>query len=97
MKLLSITVATALLALAGATASASEPRDEKKEKKICKSEKITGSLTRVRRVCLTEAQWADMAANTNRTLDRVGRSANHAAAMADPDAGGAGAGHGHTF
>lgn len=32
----------------------------KKEKKICQTEKMTGSLTRVRRICMTRAEWDEL-------------------------------------
>ena len=104
-KLFGAIAATCLLGSAGALAAApggdSAPKpvsDEtaKKEKKVCKTEKMTGSLTRVRRICMTRSEWAEMAEGTNRTLDRLGRSANHAEAMTTRSAGGRD-GHGHEF
>lgn len=68
--------------------------ESKKEKKVCKSEKITGSLTRVRRICMTEAEWTDLAQNTNRALDRLGRSANQAEALRGTESARAAAGAG---
>ena len=97
IKAMSFAAAGFLLAATGAAAA--EPEDGKteaaaaeKEKKICRSEKMTGSLTRVRRTCLTASQWAELAENTNRTLDRVGRSANQAEGMTNRSFSGPGGG-----
>jgi hypothetical protein len=47
-----------------------------KEDKIrCKSEKVTGSRSRVRRTCMKESQWAEQAARTRKGLDEMGRGA----------------------
>ena len=94
--------AAALIASGGLAAAEPQARDAaiedaQKEKKVCKSQKMTGSLTRVRRVCMTRSEWAELAENTNRTLDRVGRSANHAEAMTDRDGSGGVGGHGHEY
>lgn len=45
------------------------------QKKVCRSEKLTGSLTRVRRICQTQAEWDAMAQNTREGVDRYTRSA----------------------
>jgi len=109
MKVLSILAAslfmTAGVAIAAAPGAAEDatPKAEaaEKEKKVCKTEKMTGSLTRVRRICMTRAEWNEMAENTNRSLDRLGRSANQAEALTNRSAAGAGGGPppggGHTF
>lgn len=47
----------------------------KKEKKICRSERVTGSLTRVNRICLTRAEWDEVAARTKKGLDEMASSA----------------------
>jgi hypothetical protein len=42
------------------------------EKKICRSEKMTGSLTRVRRICLTAQEWDDLRHKTQQSFqDKV--------------------------
>lgn len=48
-----------------------------KDKKICRTEKVTGSRTRVNRICLTRAQWDELHRNTKMGLDEMGRAANH--------------------
>jgi hypothetical protein len=72
-----ILAAAVLAASTGLSAAAQEAAREepKKEKKICRSEKVTGSLTRVNRICLTQAQWDELAARTRRGLDEMGRAA----------------------
>ncbi len=69
----------ALLMLTAATSvSAAENEDKeapKKEKMICKRDKVTGSRTKVNRICMTKAQWDRLAANTKKGLDEMGRNA----------------------
>ncbi|WP_336977496.1 hypothetical protein [Altererythrobacter fulvus] len=69
----------ALLVLTAATGvSATENGGQeapKKEKMICKSEKVTGSRTKVRRTCMTQTQWDELAASTKKGLDEMGRNA----------------------
>lgn len=59
------------------TNAATGDAEEQKEKKICRTERATGSLTRRNRICMTAAQWREVHANTQRgmtdiTRDRVG-------------------------
>ncbi len=53
-----------------------------KEKKVCRSEKVTGSLTKVRRTCMTQAQWDKLAADSQKahaeTVRGAGGGANSA-------------------
>ena len=88
MKALSIVAAAILLTTSGAalaqangTQAAPAPPPAEKEKKICKTEKMTGSLTRVTRTCLTEAQWARMAEITRKNVDGVINDANQRGAL----------------
>ena len=48
-------------AAANAQGEAADPADEKK---ICRTERATGSLTRRTRVCMTAAQWRDVNTRT---------------------------------
>ena len=80
MRILGIGAAALLVTAGGALAAAPEsgdakPEAAKKEKKICRTEKMTGSLTRVRRVCLTESEWRRLSEVTRRGVDEVVRSA----------------------
>lgn len=81
MRLLAMAGAAILMLGMTSAAGASEPSDATKEKKVCKSEKITGSLTRVRRVCLTQREWDRISVDVNRTLNRLGRSAAEAESL----------------
>ena len=61
--------------LVGAPVAAqeAEPAQDaaKAEKKICRTSKMTGSLTRRSRICLTEAQWRDLNARTRKGVDEM--------------------------
>jgi|EndMetStandDraft_4_1072995.scaffolds.fasta_scaffold1182347_2 hypothetical protein len=47
-------------------------------KKICKNEKMTGSLTRVTRTCMTAAEWSKIAETTNKSIDDLNRNQGRA-------------------
>lgn len=94
VKLLAIGAAAIALTAVGAVAAepeseaqaqtetqAREAAEAPQEKKVCRSEKMTGSLTRVRRICMTQREWDELAAGTRRDIDTVVRDANqgHAA------------------
>ena len=75
------TVFAVMLVLAASGASAkdednSQTAEAAKEKKICKTEKVTGSLTRVRRTCLTQREWDRLAEVTRRGVEGLERDAN---------------------
>ncbi|HWK42662.1 MAG TPA: hypothetical protein VNR60_12120 [Croceibacterium sp.] len=67
--------ALAMTATSAIAAESTENAEEKSEKKICRTERMTGSLTRSTRICLTEAQWREVNDRTRRGLDEMGRSA----------------------
>ena len=46
------------------------------EKKICRTEKVTGSLSRRNRICLTEAQWREVHDRTRRGVDEMTSAAS---------------------
>lgn len=71
----SILAAAVALAMTSVTASAQEADTEKSEKKICRTEKATGSLTRRTRICLTETQWRELNDRTRRGVDEMNREA----------------------
>ena len=80
MKKAAILLVAALLT-SGTVAVAAAPdtdgsQDAQKEKRICKSEKITGSLTRVRRTCYTQREWDRLAEIARRENDLITRDAN---------------------
>ena len=80
MKKAAILLVAALLT-SGTVAVAAAPdtdgsQDAQTEKRICKSEKITGSLTRVRRTCYTQREWDRLAEIARRDQDLITRDAN---------------------
>ena len=78
MKSLFIAAAMAM-AVTGVAASAQEAQDAPeppREKKICRTEKATGSLTRRTRTCLTEAQWRELNNRTRRGVDEMTSAAS---------------------
>lgn len=71
-------LAMALVAAMSATAvTAAAPSTEqpRQEKKICKTERVTGSRTRVQRICMTEEEWRLLAASTRKGMDEMGQRA----------------------
>ena len=81
MKILCIAASGLVIAATGVMAAAPQSEQSaKQEKKICRTEKITGSLTRVRRVCMTQAEWDRLAEGTRDGVDDLIRDANQGAA-----------------
>ena len=54
-------------------------QDAPKEKKICHTETVTGSLIAKQRICKTQAEWDEIAAATSKSLDDINRSQNRGA------------------
>jgi hypothetical protein len=52
--------------------------DAEAERKICRTEKATGSLTRRTRICMTAAQWREIHDRTRRGVDEMVGSASGA-------------------
>lgn len=50
--------------------------DAKNERKICRTERVTGSLTRRSRICLTQAQWREVHDRTRKGVDEMNGSAS---------------------
>jgi predicted secreted protein len=44
------------------------------EKKICRTEQVTGSLARRHRICLTQAEWDKVAADTQKNVSEFQRN-----------------------
>lgn len=44
------------------------------DKKVCKSERMTGSLTRAIRTCKTQAEWSQVAEATNKSIEDLNRN-----------------------
>ncbi len=71
-----------------ATSTGEEPQEEKK---ICRTERATGSLTRRTRVCLTAAQWREVHDRTRRGVGEMqGDSSGSQAIVNNPNAAGQG-------
>ncbi|MBO9517422.1 MAG: hypothetical protein J7493_05095 [Porphyrobacter sp.] len=71
--------AAALVTLASVSAAAQEQQQAepaKDDKKICRTEKMTGSLTRRSRICLTAAQWRELSVRTKKGVDEMQGSAS---------------------
>ncbi len=56
-----------------AAAAEAEPQEERK---ICRTERATGSLTRRTRICLTAAQWREVNDRTRRGVDEMSSNAS---------------------
>ncbi len=81
MKQFGMLAAAALLgAVSFAPLGAQEVSDQaaEQEKRICRTEKLTGSLTRRIRTCMTKAEWDRLAEGTQRNTDRFARDVNKA-------------------
>jgi hypothetical protein len=65
-------LALAVLFAASSVSAAEDQNAEepKKEKLVCKSEKVTGSRARIKRICMTREQWNEVAAETKRNIDQ---------------------------
>jgi len=74
--LLAATIAFAASAPVLAADKESGDQAAPKEKKICRTETITGSLVTKHRICLTQAQWDEMAERTRRDMNNLNRSSN---------------------
>jgi hypothetical protein len=61
---------------ASEVAVADAAADHVSEKKICRTEKVTGSLSRRNRICLTEAQWREVHDRTRRGVGELQDSAS---------------------
>ena len=69
--MLTISVLVALAAAAEPAPSASAGAKPEKEKMICKKEPVTGSLARVRKTCMTQAQWNQLRDQSEEQYDRA--------------------------
>jgi hypothetical protein len=58
------------------TAAAETEAAPQEEKKICRTEKATGSLTRRHRICMTQAQWREIYDRTRRGVGELQGSAS---------------------
>jgi hypothetical protein len=69
-----IIAAAALFAATSVAASAEEATSQQapqEEKKICRTDRATGSLTRRTRVCMTAAQWRELNSRTQKGVGEM--------------------------
>jgi hypothetical protein len=69
---------------ANATEDGSEAQEEKK---VCRTERATGSLTRRTRVCMTAAQWREINARTYKGVSEMQGSASGSQAIVNNPGG----------
>ena len=67
---------TAQTANSNSEEDADAQEDDPSQEVICRRERVTGSLTRVRRTCLTRAEWDEVESETRDGLIRAGRNAS---------------------
>ena len=77
MKFAVVLAAAAAFAVAGPAVAADKDKkadqqgeqDAPKEKLICHTDTVTGSLIAKRRICKTKAEWAEIAQSTKQHMD----------------------------
>ena len=71
MKTTYMVVALALLTATGAFAKDEDQAADnaKAEKKVCRSEGVTGSLARVNQICMTKEEWNALSRQTKSDID----------------------------
>ncbi len=81
MKIEGLLTAVLITTCAGATFAQAEQAPPARaaeapapDKKICRTERMTGSLTRSTRTCMTQAQWDQLADETNKTVSDLSRA-----------------------
>jgi hypothetical protein len=62
------------MAAASPSAAADAAEAPTEEKKICRTERSTGSLTRSRRICMTQTEWDQLRRETKRDVDDMQRN-----------------------
>jgi hypothetical protein len=83
--------AVAMTGVAASAQEAQEAEEAPREKKICRTERATGSLTRRTRICLTEAQWRELNSRTYKGVsDMQGQASGSQAVANNPGPGGPG-------
>lgn len=62
--------------------------DKDASKRVCRTQPVTGSRTRVNRICMTRAEWAALSRNTQQGInDFVGSARPNACGSIDPVTG----------
>jgi hypothetical protein len=79
-----LALAVAAPALADQAKDAAGP-EAPKEKKICRTETVTGSLISKRRICMTKAEWDELAQRSKSGIDKyTSRSSGIPGSMSNP-------------
>lgn len=88
MKRFQVLAAVAMLTFAGAAMADDKAKEDQAspDKKVCRSERATGSLTRVTRVCMTQAEWDKLRERTNSEMGRMDASNSRFSSQATPGA-----------
>ncbi|TIX50161.1 hypothetical protein [Alteraurantiacibacter aquimixticola] len=60
-----------------------EEADDRGSEVVCRTERVTGSLTRRTRTCLTRDEWAEVHSRTRNELDSMGRRASGSQCIPD--------------
>ena len=50
--------------------------DDEMQEVVCRTERMTGSLSRRRRTCMTRGEWAELERNTGQGMNEMGRNAS---------------------
>lgn len=75
-KILAVSLMLAV-SMTGAPAYAADEKDQSEEDpQVCRTEKVTGSRVKTRRICMAKSQWEELAAETKQGLDRYASSAS---------------------
>jgi hypothetical protein len=75
MTMKSSLAAFAVFSLALGSAAHADDAQQPEDKKICRSEKMTGSLTRVKRICLSAREWDELRLRSKHSLEDTVRGA----------------------
>ena len=72
MKMKLLIAAALAVGLSGTALAADDSKtpDAPKEKKICRTETVTGSLIARRRICMTKAEWDQVEAANKQNIDK---------------------------
>lgn len=60
-----------------------QEEDDRGSEVVCRTERVTGSLTRRTRTCLTRDEWDLVESRTKEALDRMGRNASGSQCIPD--------------
>jgi hypothetical protein len=77
MKFRYLLAAALTVSLAAPVLAADDKEGEApKEKKVCRTERVTGSLVNQRRICMTKSEWDRLAQETRHDIEDIQRHSN---------------------